>query len=351
MGCAGGQIDFALLLDGLAAEREQGITIDVAYRYFSTEQRKFIVADTPGHTQYTRNMITGASTADLAVILVDACHGVRPQTRRHSFLVSLIGIKHVVLAVNKMDLVDFSEDVFERIRQEYCAFANKIGLESIVAIPMSARDGDNIITTSVRAPWYSGPTLMDHLNRVEFEESSQAKPFRMCVQWVNRPDQSFRGFSGMVSSGVVRPGDAIRVLPGNRKTRVRRIVTHDGDLDEAVAGRSVTLTIDDEIDISRGDVLANVDASQDVTYQFEATVVWMADERLLPGRSYWLKIGTRLISATITAIDHAIDVNTLEQVACKALGLNEIGVCTVKLGQTDRARPICRKPRQPAASS
>src|SRR5262249_32610051 len=288
-GSNGGDIDFALLVDGLAAEREQGITIDVAYRYFTTERRKYIVADTPGHAQYTRNMVTGASTADLAGIPVDARNGLQAQTGRHSYLVSLIGIRHVVLAINKMDLVSYSQAVFDRIVAEYRAFAEKIGLSCVVAIPISARDGDNVARKSRHMRWYIGPTLFRHLDTVEVGHDRDERPFRMAVQWVNRPDGNFRGFCGTIASGPVCPGAVLRVLPAAKESRITRIVTHDGDLAEAGAGQSVTLTFADEIDISRGDVLCGTDAPPAVTDQVEATLVWMAEEPMLPGRPYWLK--------------------------------------------------------------
>jgi len=335
VGTQGGEIDFALLVDGLAAEREQGITIDVAYRFFSTDRRKFIVADTPGHEQYTRNMVTGASTADLAVILIDARKGVLTQTRRHSFLVSLIGIKNVVLAVNKMDLVGYDHEVFERIVADYRAFAAGIGIDDFLAIPISGLRGDNITSASDRTPWYGGPTLMQHLETVQIDEARlQAGPFRMPVQWVNRPNLDFRGFAGQIASGVVKPGDAIKVLPSGRESTIARIVTKDGDLDEAVAGQSVTLTLADEVDCSRGDVIAVAGDPPEAADQFETTVVWMAEEPLLPGRPYWLKIGTRTVSATVTEPKYKINVNTLEHLAAKQLELNEIGVCNISL---DRA--------------
>ncbi|HUZ13231.1 MAG TPA: sulfate adenylyltransferase subunit CysN [Caulobacteraceae bacterium] len=334
LGTQGGDLDFALLVDGLAAEREQGITIDVAYRFFSTDKRKFIVADTPGHEQYTRNMVTGASTADLAVILIDARKGVLTQTRRHSFLVSLIGIRQVVLAVNKMDLVDYDAAVFERICADYRDFAAGIGLENIAAIPISGLRGDNITSPSARTPWYGGPTLIQHLESVEIDETrAQGQPLRMPVQWVNRPNLDFRGFAGEIACGVVRPGDRIRVLPSGRESRIERIVTRDGDLDLAVAGQSVTLTLADEIDCSRGDVIAAADAPAEAADQFETTIVWMAEEPLLPGRPYWLKIGARMVSATITEPKYKINVNTLEHLAAKQLELNEIGVCNISLDQ------------------
>ena len=339
-GTQGGEIDFALLVDGLAAEREQGITIDVAYRFFSTDRRKFIVADTPGHEQYTRNMITGASTADAAVILIDARKGVLTQTRRHSFLVSLIGIRNVALAINKMDLVDFSEATFRAIEADYRAFAARIGLENITAIPLSGLRGDNMVERSARTPWYKGPTLMEFLETTEVDEDRlQGEPFRLPVQWVNRPNLDFRGYCGVVTAGVVRPGDRVRVLPSGRESTVTRLVTPTGDLTEAVAGQSVTMTLADEVDISRGDVIATADGPPEVADQFECTVVWMADEPLLPGRPYLLKIGTRTVSATITDAKHKVNVNTLEHLATKGLALNEIGVCNIAID-----RPIAFDP-------
>jgi len=333
VGTQGGEIDFALLVDGLAAEREQGITIDVAYRFFSTDRRKFIVADTPGHEQYTRNMITGASTADLAVILMDARKGVLVQTRRHSFLVSLIGIKNVVLAINKMDLVGYSQETFDRIVADYAAFAKNIGFENVLAVPISGLKGDNITERSTATPWYKGPTLMHHLETVEIEDRVRNAPFRMWTQWVNRPDLDFRGFSGQIVGGTIRPGDRIKVLPSARESRVTRIVTKDGDLREAIAGQSVTLTLKDEVDISRGDLLAGAEDPAGVTDQFNAMLVWMSDAPLLPGRPYWLKLGARVISATITEIKHKINVNTLEHLAAKSLELNEIASVNVSVDQ------------------
>jgi len=333
-GTQGGDIDFALLVDGLAAEREQGITIDVAYRYFSTDRRKFIVADTPGHEQYTRNMITGASTADVAVILIDARRGVLTQTRRHSFLVSLIGIRKVVLAINKMDLMGYSEKVFTDILEQYTEFAKQIGLNDITAIPLSALKGDNMLEKSDNTPWYHGPTLMGFLETVEIDESRvQAGPFRLPVQWVNRPNLDFRGFSGVIVSGMVKPGDRIRVQPSGKESTVARIVTANGDLPIAVAGQSITLTLADEVDISRGDVISAADSPAEVADQFEATLVWMSEEPMYPGRPYLLKLGTRTISATITEPKYKVNVNTMEHLAAKQLDLNEIGVCNVSIDQ------------------
>ncbi len=327
VGTQGQEIDFALLVDGLAAEREQGITIDVAYRYFATDKRKFIVADCPGHEQYTRNMVTGASTADLAVILIDARKGVLTQTRRHSFLAHLIGIRHIVLAVNKLDLVDYSQSRFDEIVTDYLRFAASIGIDHFTAIPISGFKGDNITGPSANTPWYHGASLIEHLENVELNNTAdQSRPLRMPVQWVNRPNLDFRGFAGLIASGTVKPGDTVRVLPSGKTSTVARIVMQDGDLAEAVAGQSVTLTLVDEIDCSRGDVIAAADAPPQVADQFEATLVWMADEALIPGRGYWLKLGTQLVSATVHAPKYTVNVNTMEHVAAKTLELNAIGV-------------------------
>ncbi|MEG3172719.1 sulfate adenylyltransferase subunit CysN [Sphingomonas sp. ZB1N12] len=335
VGTQGGEIDFALLVDGLAAEREQGITIDVAYRFFSTEKRKFIVADTPGHEQYTRNMVTGASTADLAVILVDARKGVLTQTKRHSYLAHLIGIRNLVLAVNKMDLIGFDQARYDEIVAEYSTFAKSIGITSFTPMPISGFKGDNISIASDTMPWYSGPTLMEHLEAVDVDvDDDQAKPFRMSVQWVNRPNLDFRGFSGQIAAGTVKPGDAIRVLPGGKTSTISRITTLDGDLDEAVAGQSVTLSFDDEIDCSRGNVIAAADAPPETADQFETTIVWMDDEPLIVGRSYWLKLGTQMVSATVREPKYQVNVNTMERLATKTLELNAIGVAEIL---TDRA--------------
>ena len=326
-GTQGEALDFALLVDGLAAEREQGITIDVAYRFFTTAKRKFIVADTPGHEQYTRNMVTGASTADLAVILVDARKGVLRQTRRHSYLVHLIGIRHVVLAVNKMDLVDYDEATFAAILADYRAFADSIGIGAFTAIPISGFRGDNITTPSPNTPWYSGPTLIDHLETVELDATAaQARPFRMPVQWVSRPNLDFRGFAGQIASGTIRPGDKVRIVPSGKTSTIARIVTFDGDLDEAVAGQSVTLTLADEVDCSRGDMIAAAGDPPQASDQFRATLVWLDEAALKPGRGYWLKLGTQMVTATIQPPEYEIDVNTLEHLAAKTLGLNAIGV-------------------------
>ncbi|MCU1594140.1 MAG: sulfate adenylyltransferase, large subunit [Frankiales bacterium] len=336
-GTQGGELDLALLVDGLAAEREQGITIDVAYRFFSTEKRKFIVADTPGHEQYTRNMVTGASTADLAIILIDARRGVLTQTRRHSFLVSLLGIRKVVLAVNKIDAVDYSQEVVETIDKEYREFAAGIGLTDIVTIPTSALKGDNVLVRSENTPWYEGPTLLGHLEAVPNSEETQHGPFRMPVQWVSRPDLDFRGFAGQIAGGSVRPGDSVRVLPSGRVSTVARIVTMDGDLEQAQAPQSITLTLTDEVDVSRGDVLAAADDSPEVADVFEATVIWMGETELATGRPYLLKIGARTVTATVSKPDHKVDVNTMEHLPADTLGLNEIGVCTIRL---DRPVPF-----------
>jgi bifunctional enzyme CysN/CysC len=345
VGTQGQEIDFALLVDGLAAEREQGITIDVAYRFFSTDRRKFIVADTPGHEQYTRNMVTGASTADLAIILIDARKGVLTQTRRHSFLAKLVGIRHVVLAVNKMDLVGWSKDRFDEIVADYSAFAKEIGIEQFLPIPISGLKGDNITAPSDQTPWYGGPSLMEHLETVEIDEARLRKaPFRMPVQWVNRPNLDFRGFSGQIASGTVKPGDRVRVAPSGRVSRVTRIVTKDGDLMEAMVGQSVTLTLADEVDCSRGDVLSAAASPPEVADQFETTLVWMSDEPLLPGRSYWLKIGAKLAAATVTEIKHTINVNTLEENAAKQLDLNEIAVCNLSVDQAIAFDPYEENP-------
>ncbi len=321
-----GAIDFALLVDGLAAEREQGITIDVAYRFFATERRKFVVADTPGHEQYTRNMVTGASTADLAVILVDARKGILTQTRRHTYLARLMGIRHLVLAVNKMDLVGYAQERFDAIVSEYQAFAESLDRSDFIAIPISGVEGDNIARHSSNMPWYGGPTLISHLETVEVAQEDASGPFRMPVQWVNRPHRDFRGYAGLIVSGTVRPGDPVRVLPSGRSTKVQAVVTFDGDLPSAGAGQSVTLTLDDQVDCSRGDILAAAHAPPEVANQFEATLVWMADDELLPGRLYWLKLGTQVVGASVQQIKHQINVNTMEKLASRTLGLNDIAV-------------------------
>ena len=332
-GTTGDDIDFALLVDGLEAEREQGITIDVAYRFFATDKRKFIVADTPGHEQYTRNMATGASNSELAVILIDARKGVLTQTRRHAYIASLLGIRHVVLAVNKIDLVDYSQEVFDRIVADFTAFAAQLGFASQVPIPLSARFGDNVIARSANMPWYAGASLLEHLETVEVEAALAEKPFRMPVQWVNRPNLDFRGFSGTVASGRVRPQDPVVVAGSGRTTRISRIVTTDGDLEEAVAGQAVTLTLADEVDVSRGDILAPASQRPEVSDQFSAHLLWMAEDEMLPGRQYLLKIGTRTLPATVTELKHKIDVNTLDHSAAKTLALNEVGYGNLSLAQ------------------
>jgi len=330
VGTQGQEIDFALLVDGLAAEREQGITIDVAYRFFATEKRKFIVADTPGHEQYTRNMVTGASTADLAVILIDARKGVLTQTRRHSYLVHLIGIRNVVLAVNKMDLVGYSQQVFDDIVADYRKFASSVGISDFVAMPISGFKGDNITSLSANMPWYKGRPLIEHLETVEVDATvDQAKPFRMPVQWVNRPNLDFRGFSGLIGSGVLTPGDAVRILPSGRTSVVSKIVTMGGDLTQAVAGQAVTVCLADEVDCSRGDVISASDQPAQVADQFEAAIVWMADEAMIPGRAYWLKLGTQTVSVRLHAPKYQVNVNTLEHIAVKTLELNAIGVAEI----------------------
>ena len=340
VGTQGANIDFALLVDGLAAEREQGITIDVAYRFFSTARRKFIVADTPGHEQYTRNMVTGASTADLAVILIDARKGVLTQTRRHSYLAHLLGIRNVVLAVNKMDLIGYDQARYDAIVADYRAFAKQIGIAAFTPLPISGFIGDNITTRSAKTPWYAGPTLIEHLEAVPVDaDAAQARGFSLPVQWVNRPNLDFRGFAGLIASGSIRPGDAVRVLPSGRTSTVARIVTSDGDLAEAVAGQSVTLTLADEVDCSRGDVIAAASDPPQVADQFETTLVWMGDEPLLPGRPHWLKLATQTVSATVQPPKYAVNVNTMEHIAAKSLELNAIGVATIA---TDR--PIVFEP-------
>ena len=329
VGTQGENIDFALLVDGLAAEREQGITIDVAYRFFATEHRKFIVADTPGHEQYTRNMATGASTADLAVLLIDARQGVLTQTKRHAFIASQLGVRHVVLAVNKMDLVDYSENVFNEIVEDFKAFAAQRDIPNLHAIPVSALVGDNVVDGSRFMPWYEGPSLLGYLEGVDVEAEETSLPFRMPVQWVNRPDLDFRGYAGRIAGGIIRPGDDIRVLPSGKQSKIARIVTMDSDLDEAVSGQSVTLTLTDEIDISRGDVIATSETPPEISDQFDTTIIWLSEEPMLPGRSYRMKTSSRLVSATVNAPKHKTDVNTLQKLPAKTLQLNEIGNCTL----------------------
>ena len=329
VGTQGENIDFALLVDGLAAEREQGITIDVAYRFFATEHRKFIVADTPGHEQYTRNMATGASTADLAVLLIDARQGVLTQTKRHAFIASQLGVRHIVLAVNKMDLVDYSENVFNEIVEDFKAFAAQLDIPNLHAIPVSALVGDNVVDGSRFMPWYEGPSLLGYLEGVDVEAEETSLPFRMPVQWVNRPDLDFRGYAGRIAGGIIRPGDDIRVLPSGKQSKIARIVTMDSDLDEAVSGQSVTLTLTDEIDISRGDVIATSETPPEISDQFDTTIIWLSEEPMLPGRSYIMKTSSRLVSATVNAPKHKTDVNTLQKLPAKTLQLNEIGNCTL----------------------
>ncbi|MEJ2515925.1 MAG: sulfate adenylyltransferase subunit CysN, partial [Gammaproteobacteria bacterium] len=332
------EIDLALLVDGLAAEREQGITIDVAYRFFTTDHRKFIVADTPGHEQYTRNMVTGASTADVAVILVDARQGVLTQTRRHSYLVHLLGIRHIALAVNKMDLVGYSEARFNEILDDYSKFADMLGIEEFTAIPVSALKGDNVISPSDHMEWYHGPTLIGYLETVEVDDTRmQRSPFRLPVQWVNRPNSDFRGFAGTIASGMIQPGERIRVQPSGKESVVKSIVTDEGNLDIAVAGQSVTLTLADEIDISRGSLISTAQSPAEAADQFEARIVWMADEPMYPGRTYLMKIGTNVASATVTDIKYQVNVNTLEHLAAKKLELNGIAVCNLSV---DRQVPF-----------
>ncbi|HXQ09505.1 MAG TPA: sulfate adenylyltransferase subunit CysN [Caulobacteraceae bacterium] len=328
-GTTGDDLDLALLVDGLEAERQQGITIDVAYRFFTTDKRSFIVADTPGHEQYTRNMATGASTADLAVILVDARKGILTQTRRHSYICSLLGVRHVVLAVNKIDLVDFEQSTFDKIVSDYKSFSETLNFASITAIPMSARFGDNVTLRSTKTPWYVGPTLLEHLEGVDVESWAETAAFRFPVQWVNRPDADFRGFSGTVATGSVKPGDAVTVAASGVQTKVARIVTFDGDIAEARAGDAVTLTLVDEVDIARGDLLSPPTARPEVADQFAAHVIWMGDEPLFPGRPYLMRIGTRYVPVRVTALKHKIDVDTREHLAARTLALNEIGVCNL----------------------
>ncbi len=343
VGTQGQEVDFALLVDGLLAEREQGITIDVAYLYFSTERRNFIVADTPGHEQYTRNMVTGASTADLAIVLVDARHGILPQTRRHSFLVHLLGLERIVLAVTKMDLVDHDQTRFDEIVADYRAFASTIGLADFTAIPLSGLNGDNVVSPSANMPWYKGPSLLSHLDEVEVGPAADpAGSFAMPVQWVNRPGPDFRGFSGLIAGGTVRPGDEVRVLPSGRATTVARIVTFDGDLDQAVAGQSVTMCLADDVDCARGDVIAAAASPPEVADQFEATIVWMAEEKMLPGRQCWIRIGTQEATATVQEPKYEVDVATLEHLAARTLGLNAIGVATLSVDRPMVFMPYAR---------
>jgi bifunctional enzyme CysN/CysC len=341
-GTQGAGIDYALLLDGLAAEREQGITIDVAYRYFDTDRRKYIVADCPGHEQYTRNMATGASTAQVAVVLVDARKGLLTQTRRHSYIVSLLGIGQVVLAVNKMDLVGFDQGVFERIAGDYRALAAQLGIAQVQCIPLSALEGDNLSSRSPNTPWYAGPSLLEYLDTLQLDSTDAAGGLRLPVQYVNRPHQHFRGFAGTIAAGQVRPGDAVVVLPSARRSTVASVRDANGPVPVAGAGQAVTLTLDDEIDISRGDVIAAAGDPPEVSDQFAAHVLWMDDAPLLPGRPYWLQIGTRTVSASISEIKHRIDVNTQEAMAAKRLALNEVGVCNLSLDEPIAFEPYAR---------
>ncbi|CCG37662.1 sulfate adenylyltransferase subunit CysN [Xanthomonas citri pv. mangiferaeindicae] len=341
-GTQGGGIDYALLMDGLAAEREQGITIDVAYRYFDTDRRKFIVADCPGHEQYTRNMATGASTADVAVVLVDARKGLLTQTRRHSYIVSLLGIGHVVLAVNKMDLVDYDAQVFADIAEGYAALAAQLGIGQVQCIPLSALAGENLSSASMRMPWYSGPHLLQHLDTVQLEPPDAASGLRLPVQWVNRPNAQFRGYAGTIAAGQVRAGDAVVVVPSGRRTQVASVRDANGEVDSARAGQAVTLTLRDEIDISRGDIIAAIDDPPEVADQFAAHLLWMDDAALLPGRPYWLKIGTRTVAVSVSDIKHKVDVNTQERLAAKRLELNEVGYCNLALDEPIAFSPYAR---------
>nr|WP_174856651.1 sulfate adenylyltransferase subunit CysN [Xanthomonas vasicola] len=341
-GTQGEGIDYALLMDGLAAEREQGITIDVAYRYFDTDQRKFIVADCPGHEQYTRNMATGASTADVAVVLVDARKGLLAQTHRHSYIVSLLGIRHVVLAVNKMDLVDYDAQVFAAIADAYKTLAAQLGITDVQCIPLSALAGENLSSASTRMPWYSGPHLLQHLDTVQLEPPEAGSGLRLPVQWVNRPNAQFRGYAGTIAAGQVRVGDAVLVVPSGRRTQVASVLAANGEVSSARAGQAVTLTLRDEIDISRGDIIAAIDDPPEVADQFAAYLLWMDDAALLPGRPYWLKIGTRTVTASISEIKHKVDVNTQERLAAKRLELNEVGYCNLALDEPIAFSPYAR---------
>ncbi|WP_372382180.1 sulfate adenylyltransferase subunit CysN [Xanthomonas sp. NCPPB 1068] len=341
-GTQGEGIDYALLMDGLAAEREQGITIDVAYRYFDTDRRKFIVADCPGHEQYTRNMATGASTADVAVVLVDARKGLLAQTRRHSYIVSLLGIRHVVLAVNKMDLLDYDAQVFAGIAEGYRALAAQLGIADVQCIPLSALAGENLSSASTRMPWYQGPPLLQHLETVQLEPPEAGSGLRLPVQWVNRANSQFRGYAGTIAAGQVRVGDAVVVVPSGRRTQVASVLDANGEVDSARAGQAVTLTLRDEIDISRGDIIAAIDDPPEVADQFAAHLLWMDDAALLPGRPYWLKIGTRTVTVSISEIKHKVDVNTQERLAAKRLELNEVGYCNLALDEPIAFSPYAR---------
>jgi len=344
VGTQGGKIDYALLMDGLQAEREQGITIDVAYRYFSTDKRKFIVADTPGHEQYTRNMATGASNADVAVILVDGRKGILTQTRRHSYIVSLVGIKNVIVAINKMDLVEYSQEKYDAIEASYREFAKDLGFDSIACIPISALEGDNIINKSENTDWYTGQTLMRYLETIQVASDLREKPFRMPVQWVNRPDLDFRGFSGTIEAGSIKPGDEIAVPASGQISKVARLVTMDGDLNEAFAGQAITVTLADEIDISRGDMLVDPKSRPDYADQFEAKIVWMHDDALLPGRSYLIKFGSQAAGAQVSELKYKVNVNTLEHTAAKTLELNEVGICNIALDRNVAFDPYSESP-------
>ena len=346
-GTQGERIDYALLLDGLAAEREQGITIDVAYRFFDTDKRKYIVADCPGHEQYTRNMATGASTADLAVVLVDARKGLLVQTRRHTYIASLLGLKHIVLAVNKMDLVGYDFAVFDAIAEEYAALAASLGIAHVQCIPMSALQGDNLIEHSDAMPWYDGPALLEYLDTVRIERADADAGFRLPVQWVQRPDRSdsvrdFRGYAGTLVAGRVAPGDAVVVLPSGRRSTVSRVLGPDGPLEQALAGQAVMLSLADEVDISRGDVIAATDDPPEVADQFAAHVLWMGEGQLLPGRPYWLKLGTRTVGATVSALKHKVDIDTQAPLAATHLELNEVGYCNLSLDQAIPFEPYAR---------
>ena len=333
VGTQGGDLDFALLVDGLAAEREQGITIDVAYRFFATDKRKFIVADTPGHEQYTRNMATGASSADVAVILIDARRGVLTQTKRHSYIVNLLGIRHAVVAINKMDLVDYSAETYEQIVQDFNEFVEKLNFDSITFVPLSALKGDNIKDKGTNMDWYDGPALMTVLETIEVTKETASAPFRLPVQWVNRPNLDFRGFSGTIASGSIRPGDEVIALPSAKTSRVKAIVTYDGELDQAVADQAVTLTLEDEIDVSRGDVLTKIDQRPETTDQFQAHVIWMHDQPMLPGRPYLIKTTNKTVTGEVTALKYKVNVNSHEHEAGKTLALNEVGVCNICLDE------------------
>jgi len=334
VGTQGQNIDFALLVDGLAAEREQGITIDVAYRYFSTDKRKFIVADTPGHEQYTRNMATGASTADLAILMIDARKGILTQTKRHSFIISLLGIKHVALAINKMDLIEFDQNIFEEIDKNYRNFANKLGFHNIVSIPVSALGGDNIIEKSEKTDWYNGPMLMEHLETVQIEEQNVSAPFRLPVQWVNRPNLDFRGFSGTVSAGNIAVGDEIVALPDAKTSTVKGILGTSGEKNHATFGEAITISLEDEIDISRGGVIAKINERPETTDQFQAHVIWMHEEHLLPGRPYLIKTNNQTTEGVVTELKHKINVNSLEHESGKTLELNEVGLVNISLNRS-----------------